>query len=213
MYTKSEVNTMLSQVEQEFEKALDSINKNEEIEVIEETQEDEVETAIAKSEEDEQGEEYETVDELYASMEKNEQEAHYNSLKRAIYGEVEEEQIAKSEETEEVEIEDLAKSENEQLKAENEELKKSYDEVSELLGKLFKKKAPAQKAITATSYIAKSEETQEDEVDYSTMSKSEITSKLNKVDFGSLQKSDRDAINNFYLNNTSVDKIKHLIKE
>jgi hypothetical protein len=228
MYTKEQVDEVLSQVEQEFEKAMGSIEKNEE-----ELNSEEVETAVAQETEDlqkseveeseAQEEDYETIDDLYASMTKGEKEAHYASIKKALYGEEEtpvvEEPIAKSEEAEEVSEEKeevLAKSENDELKSENEELKKNLDQVNELLSKMFDfgKKAPEQKAITATNYIAKSEDTKEnDEIDLSKMSKSEITSKLNGVNFSELSKSDREAINDFYLENGSVDKIKHLIKE
>jgi serine protease inhibitor len=45
------------------------------------------------------------------------------------------------------------------------------------------------------------------------MSKGEVTAKLKALDFQSLSKSDRDAINNFYLQNGSVEKIKHLISK
>jgi hypothetical protein len=216
MYTNKEVDTMLSQVEQEFEKAFGSINKNENSEEL--TEELELETAeeevsIAKSEDSD--DEYETVEELYASMEKSEQEAHYNSLKKVIFGE-EEASIAKSEETEietEDESEDLVKSENDQLKVENEELKKNYGQMNDLINQLFKKKAPEQKAITSTNFIAKSEETQNEDIDLSSLSKSEITNKLGKIDYSTLEKSDREAINEYCLNNGSVNKIKHLIKE
>jgi len=228
MYTEEDVNNVLSQVEQEFEKALGSIVKNEEEiveEVSEETQAQEEElTKSEKTQEESEEEEYETIDELYASMSKSEKEAHYNSIKTALFGEeeaVKEEVIAKSEEVaEEVESQEekkeevLSKSESEKLKSENEELKKNFDTLNELVGKLFNsKKAPAQKAITANSYIAKSEEIEDEKVDISKMSKSEIKEKIKAVNFENLEKSDRDAINDFYLNNGSVEKIKHLIKE
>jgi hypothetical protein len=108
-------------------------------------------------------------------------------------------------------------SETDMIKAENEELKKSVETMTELLNKLFSsgKKAPAQKAITEISYIAKSEESESETkgLDISKMSKSEITNKLKSVNYAELSKSDRDCINDFYLNNGSVEKIKHLIKE
>lgn len=218
MYTKEQVDAMLSQVEQEFEKTLGSIEKNENIEENIEASEEEVvtEEVMAKSEEENTEEEYETVDELYNSMSKSEKEAHYNSIKKSLFGEAEEEVMAKSEEevvTEESEDEvSLVKSENEELKKSNEELKKSYEELNALVSKMFTtKKAPSQKAITNTNYIAKSEETGEEEADLTKMSKSEITQKLKSVDQENLTKSDRNAINDFYLKNASVETIKHLI--
>jgi len=208
MYTKEQVDAMLSQVEQEFEKTLGSITKNENIE--ENTEEVVVEEAMAKSEDSE----YETIDELYGSMDKAEKEAHYNSIKKSLFGEVEEseeEVIAKSEETE-TEEDSLVKSENEELKKSNEELKKSYEELNALVSKMFTaKKVPAQKAITNVNYIAKSEETNTEEVDLTKMSKNEITTMIKSIDQESLTKSDRNAINDFYLKNASVETIKHLI--
>lgn len=211
MYTKEQVDAMLSQVEQEFEKTLGSITKNEEIENDEETVV-ETEEVMAKSEDETEAEseEYETIDELYNSMTKSEKEAHYASCKKALFGEeeVQEAPAPKVEQT-------MNKSESEKLKEENEELKKSYSQLNDLVSKMFEaKKAPAQKAITSTNYIAKSEGfNEQDEVDFSKMSKGEITEKLKTVDQSTLKKSDREAINNFYLKNGSVDKIKHLIKE
>lgn len=212
MYTKQDLDEVLSQVQQEFEKALGSMNKSEE-EVTEEVEETE-EVELSKSEEDSEEisyeeEDYETIDELYSSMSKSEMEAHYASIKKVLFGE----SMEKSEGTKNEEVK-MVKSEVEAIKAENEELKKNLDTVTELLNKMFDttKKAPAQKAITGMTYVAKSEETKE-EADVTKLSKSEITAKLKTLDYGTLSKSDRDAINNFYLNNGSVEKVKHLIKE
>ena len=192
---------MVKKVEVEEIKVSEDLSKNEESEELEYTNED-----------------YDTIDEIYSSMDKSEKEAHYASIKKAIFSEeteeVKEESIAKSEEVKTSEVETMVKSENEELKTQNSELKKSLDTVNELLEKMFdKKKAPAQKAITGYSVVAKSEvlENEEAKVDLSEMSKSEITSKLKLVDFGSLNKSERNAINEFYLNNGSVEEIKHLI--
>lgn len=214
MYTKEQVDAMLSQVEQEFEKTLGSITKNEEIEDNNEETVVETEEAMAKSEDEvevESEEEYETIDELYNSMSKSEKEAHYASCKKALFGEKEETQEKPAAQVEEK----MSKSESQKLKEENEELKKSYEQLNELVSKMFTaKKAPAQKAITSTNYIAKSEGFEDQgEIDFSKMSKNEITDKLKAVDQSNLTKSDREAINDFYLKNGSVDKIKHLIKE
>jgi hypothetical protein len=217
MYTKEQVDEMLFQVEQEFNNALGSIAKNEETEVEYSEVEAEETEELEKAEVEAEAEDYETIDELYASMSKSEIEAHYDSVKRVMFGEAEEESMEKSEEeteAEETEEIQMVKSENEGLKEENEELKKNLENIESLINKMFNtKKAPSQKAITGASYIAKSEETEEDEVDFSKMAKSEITSKLKGLDYASLEKSDREAINEYCLNNGSVDKIKHLIKE
>jgi hypothetical protein len=102
----------------------------------------------------------------------------------------------------------------EDVKRENEALKKNLESLNNLVNKLFaSKKAPSQKAITATSFIAKSEELETEGVNVAEMSKGEVTAKLKALDFQSLSNSDRDAINNFYLKNESVEKIKHLISK
>lgn len=218
-YTKAQVDEMLLQVEQEFEKTLESIVKNEEIE----------NTEIENSEE------FETIDELYGSMDKSEIEAHYNAIKKVMFGEAEESMVKEesaAHEAEESEAEEkkekkkeeakeemekcgdmvAAKKSESDLATENEELKKNLETLNSLVSKLFnEKKAPSQKAITNVSFIAKSEESEVASFDVSELSKGEITSKLKALDYGKLSKSDKDAINNFYLQNGSVDKIKHLI--
>lgn len=221
MYTKEQVDDMLSQVEREFEKTLGSIVKSEKVE--EEAEEIvEEEQSLEKTEESEEveytEEDYKTVDDLYGSMSKSEIEAHYSSIKRVMFGDQAEEkseEMAKSENSQKET--DMIKAEISTVKAENEELKKSVETMTELLNKLFNsgKKAPAQKAITEIGYIAKSEESETavKGLDVSKMSKSEITNKLKSVNYAELSKSDRDCINDFYLNNGSVEKIKHLIKE
>lgn len=212
MYTEKQVDDMLSQVEQEFEKALGSINKNEETEVAVEAAPEVQEEVIAKSEETEEVAEendYETVDELYDSMDKSEKEAHYTSIKKSLAAEYAAEETVEAK-TEEV----MAKSESEvKLETENEELKKNLDQVNGLLEKIFNnKQAPQGKAITNTSYIAKSEGSEESEDDkVESMSKSEITSKLNGLDYSDLSKNDRNAINDFCLKNGTKESIKHLI--
>lgn len=225
MYTKQQVDEMLSQVEQEFENALGNIAKSEES--IEEENDIEVEAEaseeLEKSEDEEietEEEDYETIDDLYASMTKSEQEAHYAAIKKTLFNEqieteeeIEEEAVQKSEE---VKVEAIQNDEKvDMLKSENEELKKNYEELKSMVDQLFNmKKAPAQKAVTNVNYIAKSEESNNKEkVDLSDLSKKEITAKLKTIDYSGLKKSDRDAINNYYLDNGSVESIKHLIRE
>jgi len=222
MYTKEQVDEMLSQVEQEFENALGSIAKSEEN--IEEENDIEVEAQeseeLEKSEDQEvetEEEDYETIDDLYASMTKSEQEAHYAAVKKSLYGEEVEAQQEEAEEKiekSEAKAEENDEEEVEMLKSENEELKKNYEELKSMVDQLFNvKKAPAQKAVTNVNYIAKSEESNSEEIDFSEMSKNEITAKLKTIDYSGLKKSDREAINNYYLDNGSVDSIKHLIRE
>jgi hypothetical protein len=155
-------------------------------------------------------------------MEKNEIEAHYNSIKSVMFGKSEEEEEEEEEKEEDKKKEkkvekcgdmlEANKSEK-NLIAENEELKKNLSNLNDLIGKLFaSKKAPSQKAITGANYIAKSEEENKNEIEFSNMSKNEITSKLKSLDYSSLNKNDRDAINSYCLENASVESIKHLIK-
>jgi hypothetical protein len=212
-YSKNEVDEVLSQVEQEFEKALGSIAKSEEeIETVETEATEEV--SLSKSEESEESEEEITIEGLYGSMTKSEKEAHYSAVKKSLFGEEEEEESLEKSESEEEEEVSLEKSESEVLKTENEELKKSLDTVNELLEKMFNTKpgAPKRKSITESyDVINKSEEETEDIT--SKLSKNEIVSKLKKLDYSSLEKNERDAINEYCLDNGSVEKIKHLIKE
>lgn len=223
MYTKAQVDEMLLQVEQEFEKTLEGIAKNEKNEIVEESVEAD-------------SEDFETIDDLYASMTKSEVEAHYSSLKKVMMAKAEEKEEEKEESKEHEEEEKKDKKEDKEedkkeemekcgdmsaakkseksLVEENEELKKSIETLNDLVSKLFSaKKAPTQKAITATNFIAKSEELETETVSIAEMSKGEVTAKLKALDFQSLSKSDRDAINNFYLQNGSVEKIKHLISK
>lgn len=217
MYTKEQVDEMLLQVEQEFEKTLEGIAKNEN------TQVEEIAEEIQNSED------FETIDELYASMDKSEIEAHYNSIVKVMAKEESAEHEAEeSEEEEKKEHKKGKKEEKEEMEKcgdmvaakksektlveENEELKKNIETLNELVGKLFAtKKAPAQKAVTNLNFIAKSEENETTSFNVEGMSKGEITSKLKSLDYASLSKSDKEAINNFYLQNGSVSKIKHLI--
>lgn len=114
--------------------------------------------------------------------------------------------MAKSEANPELE---LAKSEVEAQKAKNAELQKSLDTVSEFLTKLVKK-VPQGKAITSMEQIAKSETGASEEKQ---LSKSEITAILSKKAADpTLSKSDREAINAFYLNQSNINTISHLLK-
>lgn len=274
MYTKEQVDEMLSEVENEINIAFETMNKSEEIEAEEVETEVSAEESLEKNEEieaDEAGEEeYETIDELYNSMTKSEKEAHYASVKKSLFGEEVDEDLEKDEDMSPHAQEQAAKAAQkklaqdnikagkvnqaydkavahdddleyarekrkqqnrkakkvekseetegdvtEMLKSENEELKKSLDQLNGLLDKVFnrEKSAPKGKALTGYDVINKSEESNEKEDVISNLSKSEITKKLNQIDYSDLSKSDRDAINEYCLENGSVDKIKHLIKE
>jgi hypothetical protein len=96
------------------------------------------------------------------------------------------------------------------LKSENESLKKNFEAVTEFLTKLVKKTAPAGKAITSLDVVAKSEGNREEQ----SLTKSEINAiLLRKSSDPSLQKSDREAINSYYLSGqANINSISHLLK-
>jgi hypothetical protein len=96
------------------------------------------------------------------------------------------------------------------LKSENESLKKNFEAVTEFLTKLVKKTAPAGKAITSLDVVAKSEGNGEEQ----SLTKSEINAiLLRKSSDPSLQKSDREAINSYYLSGqANINSISHLLK-
>ena len=107
----------------------------------------------------------------------------------------------------------MEKSENtevELLKSELETQKKNFEAVQEFLTKLVRKTAPQGKAITSLDVIAKSEASVEEKP----LTKGEIHEILKtKSSDSSLKKSDRDAINAFYLTGqVNVNSISHLLK-
>lgn len=114
--------------------------------------------------------------------------------------------MSKSEPNAELE---LAKSEATAAKAKAEELQKNLTGIQEFLTQLVKK-VPQGKAITSLEQVAKSEDVQGDEKQ---LSKSEVTAILmKKAAEPSLSKTDRDAINAFYLNQANFNTISHLLK-
>jgi hypothetical protein len=166
-------------------------------------------------------EDLEEMHKMYSAMSKAEREAHKAAIEKC--GEMS--QMAKSEEKsvevekEEVEVktetnsEDttLLKSEIETIKKENEELKKNIEGLVAAMNVYVAKKAPARKAITEIEFVKKSEEGNSEE---KPLSKSEIDKILaKKVVDPSLSRTDREAINSFYLTNAGVEKIKHLLKQ
>jgi hypothetical protein len=106
---------------------------------------------------------------------------------------------------------ELLKNELAAIKAENEGNKKNLDAVSAFLTKFVEKTTPPpQKAITQLDRIEKSEGNGEE---VQALTKSEITQVLNKKSADpTLAKADRDAINEFYLNDASIKTISHLLK-
>ena len=110
---------------------------------------------------------------------------------------------------------DLLKSELASKTGEISELKKSVEVMTSFIEKLISKKAaPTGKAITSLETINKSEDGNSKAEDFSTLSKQEITARLNKkASDPKLEKSDRDLINRFYESGTiNLNGISHLLK-
>lgn len=197
------------------------VKAEEESEQKEEAKEDSEESC------DYDDEDIEEMHKMYSSMSKAELAAHHGSVQKALehHGLAKSgENMQKSEETvAAVEITpavveskpeqnsemELLKSEVEAQKAKNEELKKNLDVVTEFLSKLNRKIAPPAKAITSLDVIAKSEATEETKE----LTKSDVKAVLaKKVYDPTLSKSDREAINAFYLNDANIDSVRHLLK-
>jgi hypothetical protein len=160
--------------------------------------------------------------EMYASMSNSERKAHHDAIMKCAMAEkapehaMEKSEDTKTAETVEVPADiqttpdtNLLKSELEAAKAEKEELKKNLDGVKEFLTALVKK-VPQGKAITSLDVIAKSEGSQEEKQ----LNKSEVTAILmKKASDPKLEKSDREAINQFYATGqVNFNTISHLLK-
>lgn len=172
------------------------------------------------------------VEELYGSMEKNERLVHYQALKKSLGEDLEVE--VKTEETQveatqksekpveeiqadKTDIDGLKKAEEEinTLKTENEDLKKSVQDLTAAMGNFFKKKpAPKRKVTTGLDYVAKSEGANpKGGEDIAGLSKTEITQRLSKkASDPQITSQDREAINEYCLNNGSLDSIRHLLQ-
>lgn len=199
-YTDKDLMDILTEVEVEFKKHLTPDSKENQI-----TKSNTSKENSSEYNEEELG----TIEELYKSMDKNEVEMHYNSLKKAMFGDSKvETDMKKSEESK-------SEEETKMLKSENEELKKTLDKLTQIVTKVFSKnpEAPKQKAITSMEVVKKSEEeTKIESKDFSKISKEEINKTLTaKIRSGKIEKNDKEAINNFIINNGSIELIKHLL--
>lgn len=244
-YSQEKLAALISEVETAFaahlaktesEEVVDlkkSENESEEVEAQAqpETSEETIEKAEEEKEEqdfDYDEEDIQEMNKMYASMTKAEAAAHYESLKKALYGDEEvveekaEEVIEKSEEpTEKVEDSKeetaLLKSELEAKDKEIAELKKSFEGLTAALTKFVKgSKAPKQKAITQIEYIQKSEEeskVEENKEDVTKLPSSEVSKRLNeKIRSGKLEKAEREKINEYYLTGSqNIESIRHLL--
>lgn len=154
-------------------------------------------------------EDMEHMHNMYASMSEGERKAHHDAIMKcaqASAAPAHGEAMAKSETIQTAET-TLLKSELEATKAANEQLKKNLDGIQEFLTKLVKK-TPQGKAITSLDVITKSESVEDKQ-----MTKSEVNAILAKKSADpTLTKSDREAINAFYLNDANFNTISHLLK-
>lgn len=165
---------------------------------------------------------------MYMSMSKAELKAHHDSVRAALDSQGMqkcEAPMAKSEtdatvaapavQVIDVKIPELEKETallKSELASEKEkvtELQKKVDLAAEFMGKLAAKKAaPQGKAITSLEVIQKSETSKEEKK----FSNAEITEILNKkVGDVSLSKSDREAINDYYLGSKDIKIVRHLL--
>jgi len=218
-YSEQEMAALISEVETQF---AESLAKAEQEAKIEEPKTEEVkvqkteEVAKQESEFDYDEEDFAEMDKLYQSMSKAEQDAHYQAIKKTIFGS---DTINKTEEVKEVKIEKkedkLAKAEIESLKEENTELKKNLEKLTEAFTKFIKKEAPQRKAITKIEYIKKTEAeatVAPTKKDASQLSQKEISNILcEKIRSEKLEKKDREAIDTYYNNTQSIELIKHLL--
>ena len=224
-YSEKDMAALIGEVEAQFAEHLNKAEKETEQalakteEISEETSVEAAETVIEKSEESElsyDDEDFNEMNKLYSSMTKAEAEAHYKSVKKALFGESSEaeEKIEKSEEIKTEEKEELiAKSEFEAVKEENDKLKKSIEDLTNAVKGFNKNRAPSQKAITQIKYLSKSEgeEAEVEEKNLESLTKSEIAKKLSEQIRKGASSSDKEKINQYYLDKTSIDTIKHLL--
>jgi len=239
---ESEFSSLLNKAEEEANvETPETEEVVETAEVVENTEEtpvsEDVETAeVETAEVEENVESHEYTDEdiqevqgLYADMDKSEAQIHYKALKKAIGDSVSEDvietpevqEVAKTEESVETEVEDLNKAEvlakDEKIAEQSTKIEKMEKTIGDLVNALnssLTKKTAKRRAINGLNYqtIAKTEADSK-ENDFKSMTKSEITTKLTKVAGDSSTTSqDRQLINEFYCNNGSVESIGHLLK-
>lgn len=225
-YTDESLATLINDVDQAFNahlKKAESQNEEvlakseEEVQYQEELSQDE---DLEKSEGenfDYDEEDYANMDDLYSSMTKSEQIAHFESIKKTLN--IEEDSMNKSEssENELKKAEEMYKSEIEAKDAEIEDLKKSVTKLTSAMSDFLKRsKAPQRKAITKVGFMAKNEgnteESKDDNgIDVTKLTKSEISKKLTSKIRGGLEKSERDKIDQYYDGQLKIDGIKHLL--
>lgn len=169
---------------------------------------------VAADDFDYDDEDMDELHKMYSSMGAKEKDAHLGALHKAIGIVQKSEDLVKKEELEKLSVQKdeeikLVKTENEELKSKNAALSKDIEVVSEFL-KSLKEKKPVQKAVTSISHIQKSETVESEE---KILTKSEVNAILNrKIESGNLTSQDKSAIYSYYLSNSPIETIKHLLK-
>ena len=226
-YNEQDMAQLISEVETEFKeylaKAEESVTTDEktlEASVSEDvTNEGSLEKSETSKEFDYDENDIKEMNDMYSSMTKSEKEAHYSAIKSVMFSKSEEESedLNKSEEEVKDEEKVLLKSELENSKKETEELKKNIETLTSIVSKIVKK-APSRKAVTQIGNIQvmkKSEEPikEEEEIDYTSLNKSEINKILTgKIRNGEIKKAeDKEKINQFCYGQVKIDEIKHLL--
>ena len=220
-YNEQDMAKLISEVETEFKDYLTKAEQD-----IETSKASADEASIEKKEElNYDADDISEMNDMYASMNKSEQEAHYSAIKSTLFIEEKNESkdLNKSEEKNVEEV--IAKSEMDSMKGDlkkseeaNVELKKNIETLTSIVSKIVKR-APARKAVTQVNgieYIKKTEETvveDKNAVDFSKMSKKEVNSLLTaKLRSGEITKSeDRENINKFCYGQIDLEKIKYLL--
>lgn len=234
---KQDLQKMIEQLEKEFSmllaKSEHEEEKKEEKEKVEEErvekeekveheeEKEELKEKVEKEEEEKKEEKEEGEDEPYTKEEIEELYRLYSALsdrERQIHKEILEKcgeiKVAKSEQLQYEQIlKSELKQEIEQLKKENAELKKSLNELVGRLLNAIQKNPPVRKTFNV---LTKNEDSigGQDKTDIEKLSKSEIAEILkNKAASFTLSKSDREAINKYFITGQKdISLIKHLLK-
>lgn len=227
-YNEQDMAKLIVEVETEFKEYL---TKAEQIQEVN-TSSEEVTLEKTENEFDYDEDDISEMNGMYSSMSKGEKQAHYSAIKKTLFAEPKEsEDLNKSEvktieDTSESNKEkSLLKSEIEHIKGslesstkENDELKKNIETLTSIVTKIVKR-VPTRKAVTQignVQVLKKTEEVSEvktDEVDYSSMKKSEINKILSsKIRSGEINKTeDKENINKFCYGQINLEKIKYLL--
>jgi hypothetical protein len=227
---KAEETVLPETKEVSVQESVQAIEKKEDSEKKDEKDEDKKEDKKDEDEHDYDDEDLELLDKTYGQMGKAELSLHKKAIQKyspdtmakseVVVSEVQLETILKSEY-------DLVKAENEQIKADNlkviaekeeisvkhAELQKSFDTVRDLLSKLNTKTSIDRKTIANLEVIKKSDAEEIGEKTVEKMAKSEVLAILNKkVMEPTLSIADRRLVNEYCINNGSLESIKHLLK-